>query len=954
MKRFNLTVAVACISLFVASCSKTEEHVQSVQEEAVLASSSFYPGKTAPLVKAPLIEGGESGTISGPASGGANDGGSIPAPGSGSTAGGSTGGSTTPSGSGSSSTAPTDPGTSGSVAGSGSTTPPAGSGSTIPGSGSSPGTPGTTPPQPSGNDGGTIAGPQPSGNDGGNLGGGSTTPGSTPGSGSVAGGSSGSTGGVTPTDPTGNNNNGGNTAPGSDASGGTNAGTTPSGGGSTVPTQPGGNDGGSISTNPPSSGNDGGQLGGNTAPGSGSIAGGSTGGSGANSGSTTPIDPNGSNNGGSATPGSGAAGGTIAGNGGSSGSGSVTPPSGSDGGSIPGGSIPPSGSDGGSVPGGNQANNGNNGGSTTPGGSTQPGGSTSPVDPNNNGGSTGGGSSSGNQANNGNNGGSTTPGGSTNPGGNDGGSVPGGNPPPSGNDGGSTPGGGQANNGNNNGGSSGGSTTPGGQANNGNSGGTPTPGGNQANNGNNGGSTTPGGNDGGTLPGNTPPNGNDGGAQPPAKPPTIAELLKDLLDKIKDLINGNSGGSSSGGSQANNGNNGGNNGGGSTGGGSSSGGSHPTPGGSNSNHCNCSTAQKFKINLARVCSAARSQIPYPKFVFFEEAATPIISVEATVNMPSKDVCELKKSVPAQTQYASVGFSSIPQNYKVHTTSSGLMNFVVDAVDLAGVNLFDGKYSTQIQLQLTQMKKALGNKWRDALLYVRVCDDTNHDGRCSDEKTTNILSVASTYFPLDRVPSSVSLDVWNGRFMTLKSDPEICEKQYSPLVLDLTGEGFNLVGPDQGVYFDLNATGEKIATGWTKSPNVAFLVRDLDGNGRIDSGAELFGSATSLSNGKRAMNGFEALKDLDDNGDGKFTSEDRVWNQVKLWVDRNHNGYSEREELFSLRKGQIESVNLDYIDVMEIDPHGNQTRQRSVYRRTVNGKSVPLMIIDIWFSTLVNH
>ena len=43
------------------------------------------------------------------------------------------------------------------------------------------------------------------------------------------------------------------------------------------------------------------------------------------------------------------------------------------------------------------------------------------------------------------------------------------------------------------------------------------------------------------------------------------------------------------------------------------------------------------------------------------------------------------------------------------------------------------------------------------------------------------------------------------------------------------------------------------------------------DGRIDSGAELFGSATKLKNGARAANGFEAMKEIDSNDDGVLNS-----------------------------------------------------------------------------------
>jgi hypothetical protein len=40
-----------------------------------------------------------------------------------------------------------------------------------------------------------------------------------------------------------------------------------------------------------------------------------------------------------------------------------------------------------------------------------------------------------------------------------------------------------------------------------------------------------------------------------------------------------------------------------------------------------------------------------------------------------------------------------------------------------------------------------------------------------------------------------------------------------------------------------------------------------------------------------------------------------------------------------------------MDLMEVDRYGNQTRQRSTFRRTVRGVSTARMVIDVWFNTL---
>ena len=56
-------------------------------------------------------------------------------------------------------------------------------------------------------------------------------------------------------------------------------------------------------------------------------------------------------------------------------------------------------------------------------------------------------------------------------------------------------------------------------------------------------------------------------------------------------------------------------------------------------------------------------------------------------------------------------------------------------------------------------------------------------------------------------------------------------------------------------------------------------RDLNGDGQINSGAELFGSSTKLADGSVASTGWAALAALDTNGDGSADlSETHAWSE----------------------------------------------------------------------------
>ncbi|MEP6862147.1 MAG: hypothetical protein ABJE66_16095 [Deltaproteobacteria bacterium] len=90
-------------------------------------------------------------------------------------------------------------------------------------------------------------------------------------------------------------------------------------------------------------------------------------------------------------------------------------------------------------------------------------------------------------------------------------------------------------------------------------------------------------------------------------------------------------------------------------------------------------------------------------------------------------------------------------------------------------------------------------------------------------------------------------------------------------------------------------GEPAATDWPTAAT-PWIALDLDGDGSITSGAELFGSSTVLRGGGRALNGFAALAPLDANGDGVLDARDPMFAKLVLWSDRNGDHRSSSDEL----------------------------------------------------------
>lgn len=159
------------------------------------------------------------------------------------------------------------------------------------------------------------------------------------------------------------------------------------------------------------------------------------------------------------------------------------------------------------------------------------------------------------------------------------------------------------------------------------------------------------------------------------------------------------------------------------------------------------------------------------------------------------------------------------------------------------------------------------------------------------------------------------DVGSGRSSAgLNIPPEsgdtICS---DPLLVDV-GTGVGMSSVANGAPFDARGVGVRDLAAWPT--NGAWLVLDVDHDGAITSGRELFGSASKVPGG------LPSLAEYDRNGDRVITFLDPVFQQLQLWTDKNRDGISQFGELQYLADAGVASISLVAVGPSRTDVYGN--------------------------------
>lgn len=152
------------------------------------------------------------------------------------------------------------------------------------------------------------------------------------------------------------------------------------------------------------------------------------------------------------------------------------------------------------------------------------------------------------------------------------------------------------------------------------------------------------------------------------------------------------------------------------------------------------------------------------------------------------------------------------------------------------------------------------------------------------------------------------------------DPQTETFGIAPVVIDMTGNGIDLVNPSQSpLEFDANGDGGLDRIGWV-TPEDAILGLDRNGDGLI----ELVSEISFVNDLEGATTDLEGLRAFDTNSNGWLDAGDDRFGDFRIWQDSDFNAASAEGELQTLLEAGVQEISLTRDDTTADDtgPLGN--------------------------------
>lgn len=153
--------------------------------------------------------------------------------------------------------------------------------------------------------------------------------------------------------------------------------------------------------------------------------------------------------------------------------------------------------------------------------------------------------------------------------------------------------------------------------------------------------------------------------------------------------------------------------------------------------------------------------------------------------------------------------------------------------------------------------------------------------------------------------NIDLDLSFSQSFYEKHEKELVKEKtiyLDPLIINYEGNltSFDNIDSKMRFEFDLNSDGKNELIPELKE-GTGFLALDKNENGKIDNGAELFGTKTG--------DGFEELKEYDKDGNSWIDENDSIFDRLLIW-ERDENGDG---SLISLGEAGVGAIYLSSVD-----------------------------------------
>lgn len=168
----------------------------------------------------------------------------------------------------------------------------------------------------------------------------------------------------------------------------------------------------------------------------------------------------------------------------------------------------------------------------------------------------------------------------------------------------------------------------------------------------------------------------------------------------------------------------------------------------------------------------------------------------------------------------------------------------------------------------------------------------------------------------------------------------CGGYYSPLMLFFDDSLPNFTATSD---FSLaSSQAGKIYWPEKNSPGY-FLVLDSDGKSEVKNGDQLFGDTEKFENG------FKKLAFYDENKDGVIDIKDKVFKQLNLWNDKDADGVAQKNEMQTLKKMGVVSIDLKFINETKKFGDRAEYKEKSAFKFKKAGIVKSGVVLDVWFS-----